>query len=66
VKHQPFPAFKDAAEFGSGVPTDLIESAINHWVEDGVMNRMGLGELTVCLTQQGIAEIESCCFPTET
>lgn len=59
VNRRPCPDFKDATEFGSGVPRDFMARAIRYWVEEGVMERMGLGELTVCLTHDGIAEIES-------
>ena len=59
VKGKECPVSCDPLKFGAGVPTDFIERAILHWEEEGVMKRTGLGELGVCLTPAGVAEIES-------
>ena len=59
VKGKECPVSCDPLKFGAGVPTDFIERAILHWEEEGVMKRTGLGELGVCLTPTGVAEIES-------
>jgi hypothetical protein len=59
VKGQPCPTFFDAGSFQPGVPLEFMERAISYWADREIMKRMGLGELTVCLTHEGIAEIRS-------
>ena len=51
------PIFMDANQLG--IPADFVEQAIDYWVEEGVMKRMGLGTAEVCLTHEGAAEIRS-------
>jgi len=53
------PVYKNADDFGDGVPTNFIERALTYWVAEGVMQRMGLGTHEVCLTNEGVAEIKS-------
>jgi hypothetical protein len=59
VKGEPCPTSADPENFGPGVPLAFIDSAISYWVEEGVMERTGLGTRAVCLTHYGVAEIES-------
>jgi len=59
VRGQACPAYTNADNFGEGVPGDFIERAIAYWVAQGAMERMGLGTNEICLTEEGVTEIES-------
>jgi hypothetical protein len=59
VKGAPCPTSADPENFGPGLPLDFIDRAIPYWVEEGGMERTGLGTRVVCLTHNGVAEIES-------
>ena len=51
------PVFVDANELGP--PEEFVQRAIDYWVEEGLMQRMGVGTAAVCLTHEGTAEISS-------
>jgi hypothetical protein len=52
-----YPVFKDADDFG--VSADLVTRAIEYWVGEGIMRRMGVGTNEISLTHEGLTEIES-------
>jgi hypothetical protein len=51
------PTLIDAIEFG--IPEEFMQQAIDYWVEEGFMERRGIGTAEVCLTHEGATEIGS-------